>query len=129
MKEKHLIIIRGLPGSGKSSFASLIGKAICTADDYHIRNGIYNWKVENAWTAHSWCQKKCQRFMKAGINRIIIANTNTIKSEFEPYIKMAKEYGYKIYSIITENRHDGISIHKVPETTLERMKNRFDIKL
>ena len=36
MAEKSLIILRGLPGSGKSSLASLLTKAICSADDYLI---------------------------------------------------------------------------------------------
>jgi len=41
--EKNLVIVRGLPGAGKSSFAKLLGSAICTADDYFIKNGKYNW--------------------------------------------------------------------------------------
>jgi len=128
-KDKHLIIVRGIPGSGKSSFASLLGRAICTADDWHIRKGVYDWKPENVGKAHDWCQRKCRRFMKAGIERIIIANTSTTKKEFNPYIQMAKHYGYKVYSVITENRHGGESLHEVPETTLEKMKNRFEIIL
>jgi hypothetical protein len=28
-----------------------------------------------------------------------------------------------------ENRHDGINEHNVPAETLEKMKNRFEIKI
>jgi len=67
--------------------------------------------------------------MKAGIDRIIVANTSTTEKEFIPYIHMAKHYGYKVFSIIVENRHDGENTHRVPRETLEKMEERFQIKL
>ena len=128
--EKILIIVRGIPGSGKSSFSELLGtKAICTADDYHVRNGIYEWKPERIGTAHDWCQRKCRRFMKKQVERIVIANTSTTVRELQPYMDLARQFGYIVYSVIVENRHGGVNIHCVPEATLEKMKTRFDIKL
>lgn len=67
--------------------------------------------------------------MKAGIEQIIIANTSTTEKEFTPYIHMAKFYHYKVFSIIVENRHEGENSHRVPRETLEKMKERFQIKL
>jgi predicted kinase len=128
--DKKLIIVRGVPGSGKSDFASTIGRAICTADDYHVdRYGNYDWKPQNISKAHDWCKRKCKRFMKAGITPIIIANTSTTEKEFKPYHQIAKNNGYKVYSVIVENRHGGTDSHNVPVDTLEKMKNRFEVKL
>ena len=128
--EKSLILVRGIPGSGKSTFAKLLGRAICSADDYHIDlNGNYNWKKENLNASHEWCKRKCERFMKIGVERIIIDNTLSSEWEINPYMNMAKKYGYRVFSVIIENRHGGISIHNVPENTLEKMINRFSIKL
>lgn len=125
-----LIIVRGVPGSGKSSFAELLGtKAICTADDYHVRDGEYNWTPERIGAAHDWCQRKCRRFMKKRISPVVVANTSTTERELKPYYDLARQFGYKVYSVIVENRHDGQNIHGVPEKTLEKMVNRFDIKL
>ena len=127
---KDLVILRGIPGSGKSSFAELLGtKAICTADDYHVRDGVYDWKPKNIKIAHEWCQRKCRRFMENDVNKIVIANTNTTVKELQPYMDMANRFGYKIYSVIVENRHGSKNVHDVPEATLLKMKNRFDIKL
>lgn len=104
-------------------------KAICCADDYITRNGVYNWKPETVNASHEWCQRKCRRFMKIGVERIIIANTNTRMKEMQPYFDMGKQFGYKIYSVIIENRHNGTNNHNVPEKTIEKMINRFEMKL
>lgn len=125
-----LIIVRGIPGSGKTSFAELLGtKAICSADDYVTRNGVYKWSPETIGKSHDWCQRKCRRFMKKQAERIVVANTSTTERELKPYYDLARQFGYRVYSIIVENRHDGKNIHNVPDDTLEKMANRFNIKL
>lgn len=128
--ERVIVIVRGVPGSGKTTFAELIGRAICTADDYHTdRKGSYNWKPENVGKAHAWCQRKCERFLKKGITPIIVANTSTTERELKPYYDLARRYGYQVFSVIVENRHGGENTHGVPEETLEKMEKRFNIKL
>ena len=126
---KNLIILRGLPGSGKSSFAKVIDGVICSADDYFIRNGEYIWSANLIGDAHAWCQRKCQRYMNIGVSKIVIDNTSTTEKELKPYMDLAKKHGYKVFSVIVENRHGGINTHNVPQDTLNRMKNRFEISL
>ena len=126
---KSLIIVRGLPGSGKTTFAELLGDYICTADDYHMKNGKYDWKPENIGIAHLKCQQKVEIGMKNKLSRIVVANTSTTEKEMSPYYTLAHMYGYKVFSVIVENRHNGVNTHNVPEGTLAAMKNRFDIKL
>ena len=129
--QKTLIIVRGVPGSGKSSFAEYLvdNQYICTADDYHMKNGVYDWRPENQGAAHLSCQTKCENLMKISHPKIVVANTSTTAKELQPYYNLAKKYGYKVFSVIVENRHNGVNIHNVPEVTLTNMKNRFDIKL
>ncbi|MFA5152828.1 MAG: hypothetical protein WC554_09735 [Clostridia bacterium] len=128
---KVLIILRGCPGSGKNSFAELFGNKdiICCADDYHMRDGKYDWKPENMRLSHLKCQNKCVTLMKENKPLIIIANTSTTKKELKPYYDLAIGYNYKIFSVIIENRHNGKNIHNVPEETIKKMKERFDISL
>jgi hypothetical protein len=47
----------------------------------------------------------------------------------EPYFELAKKYGYRVHSIVVENRHGGVNEHGVPEETLTKMRDRFEIKL
>ena len=127
--DKVLIIVRGIPGCGKSTFAKLLGDAICTADDFHMKDGKYEWDKERIGLAHKWCQNKCETFMKNGITPVIVANTSTTKKELKPYYDLAIGYGYKVFSVIVENRHGGVNEHNVPEYTLKSMEEHFDIKL
>jgi hypothetical protein len=58
-----------------------------------------------------------------------VSNTFTQEWEMKFYKLIAKKYGYKVYTIIVENRHGGVNQHGVPEDKVEQMKNRFEIKL
>jgi hypothetical protein len=42
---------------------------------------------------------------------------------------LAERFGYRVYSVIVENRHGGVNEHGVPEEKLEQMKTRFEIHL
>ncbi len=61
--------------------------------------------------------------------RIVVSNTFTQEWEMEEYIDMAKRYGYRVHTVIVENRHGGENIHGVPEDKIQIMKERFTIKL
>ena len=138
-KGKTLILLRGLPGSGKSTTAKLLGAggagyAHFEADMYFMENGEYKFNPMKIKDAHKWCQNSVEHAMllnyTTGYNStIIVSNTFTQEWEMEQYYKMAESWGYRVYSIIVENRHGGVNEHGVPEDKLEQMKNRFEIKL
>ena len=69
------------------------------------------------------------RYMTAEKPKIIVSNTFTQQWEMDAYIGMASEYGYRVHTIIVENRHEGVNLHNVPEDKLEQMANRFEIQL
>ena len=127
--ERALVILRGLPGSGKSSLAKLFDAPICCADDYFMRKGKYEWNANEIGKAHLWCQDCCRNLMQTGAERIIIANTSVAARDLRPYTDLAEKYGYRVYSVIVENRHGGVNEHNVPEETLKKMLERFSIKL
>jgi predicted kinase len=138
MIPKILTLVRGLPGSGKSTFANLITNkfSVCEADKFfYDEEGNYNFDATKLSAAHEWCREQVEIRMKDnGVNpqfypEIVVSNTFTQKWEMESYYKLAEQYGYKVFSIIVENRHDGVNQHGVPADKLEQMKNRFEVKL
>lgn len=130
MENKNLVIVRGVSGSGKTTFSSLLGRAICSADDYLVsRDGKYEWEAWKLRRAHGWCFRKCERFMKKGINPVMVSNSSPRKRDLKPYYELAEKYGYRVFSVIVENRHGGENVHDVPEESLIKQEKRFDIKL
>lgn len=131
--DKMLYIIRGLPGSGKSTLAKTLADTLSAlrweADQYHMRDGVYAWNPENQYVAHRWCQDGVRECMRLGHKSVIVSNTSTTEKEMKPYLDMAAEYGYSITSLIVENRHGNSSIHNVPEETMQKMQDRFSVKL
>lgn len=136
---KNLILLRGLPGAGKSTFAKTMWSeyVVCEADDYFIdeETGEYNFRARDLPKAHNWCKWKVETFMQDNqenahfYSNIVVSNTFTQEWEMKDYFELAEKYGYKVFSLIVENRHGNKSVHNVPDETLTNMRNRFDVKL
>ena len=135
-RKNDLILVRGIPGSGKSTMAKLLGAGgsgirHLEADMFfvHTGNGEYKFDINKLGAAHTWCQEQTRQAMTKGYSRIIVSNTFTTEKEMNPYFQLAKDHNYAVHTIIVENRHGGVNIHNVPDETLQAMRNRFVIKL
>jgi len=138
--DKILYLTRGLPGSGKTTLAHQLtnSHSICEADKFfYDKEGNYNWDGDKLNEAHNWCVSEVKvRMMDNARNEqfypiIVVSNTFTMESEMEPYIELAKKYGYIVISLILENRHGSVSKHNVPIKSLNKMEQRLrqNIKL
>ena len=135
-EDRILFIIRGLPGSGKTTAAEHLADredfepyVVATADDYFMFDGKYKFDATKLGAAHKWCQAKVEVAMKNGDYKVFVANTTTTKKELNDYYKLAEKYDYMVVSMIVENRHGGKNIHGVPDFAMNRMLERFDVKL
>lgn len=139
--EKTLILLRGLPGSGKSTVAKLIARAlttaslsyvICSADSYFVgEDGVCRFDPRKLGAAHNKCRADAGEAMLANINYVIVDNTNITKREMQPYEELANEFGYTIKYQTVGNLTDidiyaKRCIHNVPLKTIERMAKRFE---
>ena len=131
---KELFLLRGLPGSGKSTLAKSLGGIHVEADQYFMEDGVYKFDISQLKNAHNYCQSQTSAWMRSdgtqvNVERIVVSNTFTTSWEMDYYYQAAEKYGYRVYSLIVENRHDGVNLHNVPTETIKKMRKRFDIKL
>lgn len=137
---KELILLRGLPHAGKSTFASFLLNSLVYSDIGHTVNfeadqyftdedGNYSYDGMFIGDAHLECQRNTECAMIKNIGVIIVSNTFTREKELQPYLEMAKEFGYKTTVLIVEGRHGNKNQHLVPSETIDKMRNRFSVKL
>ncbi|RVE65017.1 hypothetical protein OJAV_G00132080 [Oryzias javanicus] len=132
-----LILMRGLPGSGKSTMArELLSSGpsgiILSTDDYFAQKNNYRYDPQLLGAAHEWNHRRARDALCDGRSPIIIDNTNLEAWEMKPYVKMALEKGYKVdfcepdtswkfdpYELEKRNKH-GVNREKIAQ-----MMDRF----
>jgi predicted kinase len=118
-----LTLIRGLPGSGKSTMAKAMNCYHVEADMYFIENGEYLYNPAFIKAAHEWCQDKVREALSWNID-IVVSNTVSQRWEMNPYIKLADYFKAKIEIITCTGAWN--SIHSVPDSVIEKMKQRWE---
>lgn len=129
MPNKDLILVRGLPSSGKTTLAWKISNHIVSADDYFEKDGKYIFDAKDLKAAHDFCKERVEKYLSIGAGPVCVANTFTTDKEMKPYFELADKYDYTVTTIIVESRHGNKNDHKVPDETVERMRRRFKIVL
>lgn len=132
---KRVIIMRGLPGSGKSTKARSYGGTIVSADDYFMSGGEYRFDPAKIGAAHADCKRKFEEALKRGDSIIVVDNTNTMSWEYQPYADMAKRYGYEVEidavgdatpSALLPQQLSDRNLHGVPPASIEKMVQRWE---
>jgi predicted kinase len=126
---KELFLLRGLPGAGKTTLAKSLGGLHIEADNFFLKEDVYEYDPAKLRDAHAWCQSFVSDWIAEGREKIVVANTFTQEWEMQPYLTLAEKYGYRVYSLVVENRHGGENIHNVPTEKIEQMRSRFNFKL
>ncbi|XP_005880077.1 PREDICTED: NEDD4-binding protein 2-like 2 isoform X1 [Myotis brandtii] len=99
--QKLLILLRGLPGSGKTTLSRiLLGQSrdgiVFSTDDYFHNQDGYRYNVNQLDDAHDWNQNRAKQAINQGRSPVIIDNTNTQAWEMKPYVEMAIGKGYRV---------------------------------
>lgn len=130
-----LILLRGLPGSGKTTLARELSDGgkhpVCAVDDYFTNKstGEYHFEFDKNHLAYKACEACVRAAMEAGRERIFVDNTFTLEWEMEPYFKLAAEFKYTIHVVTVENRHGGENTHGITREKLEKMAARYRVAL
>ena len=133
-KNQSLVLLRGLPGSGKSSLAHLLSEQgkypVFCIDDYFLdKNGVYLFDYAQNHLAYKQCETLTEEALKNGLEKVFVANTFTLEWEIIPYFKMAAQYHYHVYVVTVEKHHENTNIHGVSQEQIEKMAAKYKVKL
>ncbi len=132
---KSLILLRGLPGSGKTTLAKVLSEngkyPVFSVDDFFTNknNGDYQFEFDKNHLAYKQCEENTKQSMQKNCEKIFIDNVFSLEWELEPYFKLASEFNYQIFICTIENRHKGKNIHNISQEQLEKMAVKYKVIL
>ena len=103
--KKVMFLVRGLPGSGKTTLAEALASVWFAADDFFTDPDtlIYKYDPSRIAEAHKDCQRRCAECFEASKHLadspVAIHNTFSERWEMEPYFDIAKSFTY-CYTVI-----------------------------
>lgn len=100
---RNVIILQGIPGSGKSHLAREIAArnpgrtVVVSADDFfELGGGTYAFDVTKLGQAHGQCFRRFLAAINERVSTIIVDNTNTSVAEIAPYVLGGEAHGYGV---------------------------------
>jgi predicted kinase len=128
-----VIILRGLPGSGKSTFTSKMEGVVkvVSADHYfHINDDqVYRFDPSKLGAAHAYCLRTFVNTLtkEDWVDTLVVDNTNCSAVEIAPYYALAQAYGVDctivhINTNLSDEELSDRNVHGVPVATIARMR-------
>jgi len=123
-----LVLIRGLPGSGKSTMAKKIMDMNPDKEYIHYENdmflyenGQYVWTPRKFKVARNLCYIGTVDALNRGMN-VIVTNCFLTKKSLNRYAKLVHEMDLTII----EAKGNYTSIHNVPEKMINKMREIYE---
>ena len=126
----HLILVRGLPGIGKSTFAkSLHGYEHFETDNHFINDkGEYVFDRSKLAEYHNKTQQETEYYLRHGMN-VVVSNTFSQKWEMIPYIEMATVYCGPFTTVISLRAFSSIRDETIIEKLAARCKHHVPAEI
>lgn len=130
-----LVLLRGLPGSGKTTLAKAFNNAfgcpIVSIDDYFTdpETGRYFFKYQENHLAYKQCEERTKEALQSGLPVVLVHHTFTLDWEMDPYFRLASQFNYTLHVVTVENYHGGHNEHHIPDDQMRKMAEKYRVKL
>ena len=128
-----LLLIRGLPGSGKTTLAHMFRDAVVlSADEYFVVDNEYRFDPNQLTEAHAQCQSRCLQALSEQRPLVVVANTFSQRWELEPYLVLAERWDYRdfVIDLFDGGMIDAVlavrCVHGVPVGSISKMHDRWE---
>lgn len=124
-----LILIRGVSGSGKSTYASKLKQEDPSLSHYEAdmffcdEKGEYNYVQSLIGEAHAWCKARTEIDLRNG-KSVIVSNTFTQRWEIQHYLNLAEKYGADV--VIKKATGNYKNVHKLTEDIVQYMRDKWE---
>lgn len=132
MGDLQVIIMRGIAGSGKTTYVRkhFPEAFVVSADHFFERDGEYRYDRVKAGEAHADCFARFCAAVEQRKPLIVVDNTNTQRWEFERYLYHAIDHGYEVRTVALTCESDVAvdrNVHGVPKEAVYRMAQRMQL--
>jgi predicted kinase len=132
----RVIIMRGLPGSGKTTYAqnNFPKAAHISADQFFTQpDSSYQFDITKLPEAHRYCFKKFIEAVQRQEREIVVDNTSLTVWEIAPYILAGESYGYEVEIIAIQCKPEIAfkrALHRPSKPSFDKMVKDFnEVKL
>jgi predicted kinase len=135
----QVIILRGIPGSGKSTLVQEKWPTarVVSADNYFMERGVYKFDPKKLPEAHKSCLQEFMSICHSTLlnehfptpDTLVVDNTGCSLIEVAPYVAIAQSYSFEVRIITLDCPADVAAkrnVHGVSGASIIRMKAALD---
>lgn len=122
-----LVVLRGLPGSGKSTRAQeYVARGFIHHENDHYmldENGVYSWTPERMYAAIDSCMQAIEESLAAG-HDVVVSNVLSKAAHVQNYVDLARRLGaaVEVHTVIGNYGN----VHNVPEEVVNNLRATWE---